>query len=158
MSEDAHWMDEALRLARVAGEQGEVPVGAIVVRGKDVVGRGHNRRERDQDPLAHAEIDAIREASKHLHTWRLSDCVLYVTLEPCPMCLAASQQARLGKVIYGASDPKGGALSLGYSIHSDPRTHHRFDVIHLENSECGKILSDFFKERRKRSIAESSEK
>src|SRR4051812_22800739 len=103
------WISEALTLARLAQDADEVPVGAIVV-GPDgrVIGRGHNRRETDQDPLAHAEVLAIRDAARALGSWRLVGCKLIVTLEPCPMCLAACQQARVEEVVYGASDAKGG--------------------------------------------------
>jgi tRNA(adenine34) deaminase len=91
---------------------------------------------------------AISEAARRLGTWRLTDCVLVVTLEPCPMCLAACQQARIGEVIYGTADPKGGALSLGYCVHEDSRTHHRFPVSHSETDECREILRDFFRKKR----------
>lgn len=143
------WLAEALKLAQAAEAQDEVPVGALVVSpdGK-VIGEGHNRREQDQDPVAHAEILAIRQASKAIDSWRLVDCTLYVTLEPCPMCLAACQQARVSKVVYGAKDPKGGALCLGYKLHEDPRLNHRFSVEYAESPDCSSILSEFFKRKR----------
>jgi len=144
----AKTMATALRLAEKAAALDEVPVGAVVIRRGKIIGRGYNLRERDQNPIAHAEIQAILKAAKKLGSWRLEDCELVVTLEPCPMCLAACQQARITTVTYGASDPKGGALSLGYNLHQDPRTHHRFRVQFLPTPECGKILSDFFKLKR----------
>ncbi len=142
------WMAEALRLAHQAASEDEVPVGAVVVHQGKVVGRGYNRRESDQDPLGHAELMAIREAARSLGSWRLMDCVLVVTLEPCPMCLSAAQQARVSQVVFGANDPKGGALSLGYRVHEDPRTNHRFRVELEENAECSQVLRDFFKKKR----------
>ena len=143
-------MKQALDLAREAARQNEVPVGAVVLHEGKLIGRGFNRREQHQDPLGHAELEAIRDAARQLGSWRLENCVLYVTLEPCPMCLAACQQARIEKVIYGASDPKGGALSLGYSLHEDARTNHRFSVEKQQDPECGDILRDFFKARRQK--------
>ncbi len=142
------WMDEALRLAAQAGTEDEVPIGAIVVHEGKIVGCGYNRREQDRDPLGHAEIAAIREASKTLGAWRLLGATLVVTLEPCPMCLAACQQARVAKVIYGAADPKGGALSLGYKLHEDPRSNHRFTVESAPDPRCESILKEFFKKKR----------
>jgi tRNA(adenine34) deaminase len=142
-------MEAALELAQNAAALDEVPVGAVVVHQGKIVGRGLNRREQDHNPVAHAEILAIQEAAKNLNSWRLVDCTLYVSLEPCPMCLAACQQARVTEVVYGAKDPKGGALSLGYSLHEDVRTNHRFSVKYEEDPRCGQILSDFFKNKRK---------
>ncbi len=143
-------MKEALVLAAKARAQDEVPVGAIVVLDGKVVGRGYNRREGRNDPISHAEIEAIRAAAKKVGSWRLERCELYVTLEPCPMCLAACQQARVARVAYGARDPKGGALSLGYRLHEDVRTNHRFKVDEDLRAECGAILSDFFRRKRAR--------
>lgn len=141
-------MDEALQLARQAAAQDEVPVGAVVLLSGKVIGRGFNQRECKNDPLSHAELEAIREASQSLKSWRLENCTLVVTLEPCPMCLAAMQQARISHVVYGADDPKGGALSLGYRVHEDLRTHHRFSVEKRERRECSTLLSEFFKKKR----------
>jgi tRNA(adenine34) deaminase len=143
------FLTEALKLAEQAASEDEVPVGAVVVHQGQIVGRGYNRREQDHNPLAHAEIMAIHEAAQKLKSWRLNDCQLFVTLEPCPMCLAACQQARIAEVVYGAQDPKGGALSLGYALHQDPKTNHRFTVQFEETPECGKILSRFFDKKRK---------
>ena len=142
-------MDRAIELAQIAASLGEVPVGAVVVHDGKIIGEGHNRRESNQDPLGHAEIIAIQAAAKNIGSWRLNDCELWVTLEPCPMCLGASQQARLKKVIYGATDPKGGALSLGFQHHDHPKLNHRFEVEFRETAICSEMLSDFFRQRRK---------
>ncbi len=142
-------MEEALALARQASLCGEVPVGAVVLLNGRIIGRGFNLRETDQRPTAHAELLAIEDAARTLGSWRLIGCSLVVTLEPCPMCLAAAQQARLSEIYFGAVDPKGGALSLGYKLHEDPRTNHRFKVIHVPDERCGQILKDFFQARRK---------
>jgi len=147
-AEVASQMSEALKLAREALTHDEVPVGAIITQNGIVVGRGFNRRETDQNPTAHAEVLAIQDAAKNLGSWRLLDCVLHVTLEPCLMCLAACQQARLSKVIYGAKDPKGGALSLGYPLHEDMRTNHRFTVRYEACEASSQILKDFFAAKR----------
>ena len=152
---DPSWMARAIELARAAAAQGEVPVGAIVVHAGRIVGMGHNRREREQNPCSHAEIEAILEAARELGSWRLEGCSLFVTLEPCPMCLGACQQARIEEVVYGASDPKGGALSLGYRLHEDARTNHRFIVRLEEQAECGEVLKEFFGERRRKTKAEA---
>ena len=144
------WLKEALCLAERAAQEDEVPVGAVVVLDGKVVGRGYNRREQDQNPLAHAEIMAIEEAARTIGSWRLERCLLVVTLEPCPMCLAACQQARIPGVVYGAKDPKGGALSLGYRLHEDLRTNHRFTVNFLEHSPSSEILKTFFARMRQR--------
>jgi tRNA(adenine34) deaminase len=142
------WMKEALFLAQKAAAEGEVPVGALIVKEGIIISRGYNKREALQSPVAHAEILAIQEATKAIGSWRLIDCILVVTLEPCPMCLAASQQARIGKIIYAATDKKGGALSLGYRLNEDIRTNHRFPVQKIEMQECGQILTEFFAKRR----------
>ena len=142
-------MQEAIELAKRAASEDEVPVGAVVIYKGQVIGRGYNRREQNQDPLAHAEMMAIQEASLALKSWRLLECTLLVTLEPCPMCLAAAQQARVEQVIYGTSDPKGGALSLGYRIHEDLRTNHRFKAMLIEEPACAHLLKEFFKKKRR---------
>lgn len=143
-------MEYALEMARKAESEDEVPVGAVIVHEDQIVGQGYNQRERLQDPLAHAEMVAIREAAQHLKSWRLEKCTLYVTLEPCPMCLAAIQQSRIQKVFYGAEDLKGGALSLGYTYHQDPRTNHRFVVEYAKNEECSNLLKKFFRKKRQK--------
>jgi tRNA(adenine34) deaminase len=144
------WLEKALELARNAAAQDEVPVGAVIVDQEGrLVGQGFNLREQDQNPVAHAEVLAIQDAARRLGSWRLSGCTLYVTLEPCPMCLAACQQSRVDAVIYGARDPKGGALSLGYELHQDKRLNHRFPVTQIESAECGAVLTEFFSRKRK---------
>jgi tRNA(adenine34) deaminase len=145
---DSDWLREALEEAKLAAAEDEVPVGAVVVHDGIAVATGRNAREKLQSPLSHAELHAILAASKHFGSWRLVDCDLYVTLEPCPMCLAACQQARVRRVVYGAKDPKGGAISLGYRIHEDARTHHRFAVEFVEDERCGGILTEFFRAKR----------
>lgn len=142
------YLHKALALAEKAESRNEVPVGAIVVHDGKVIGEGYNLRESDQDPLAHAELRAIAGAARALKSWRLIDCDLYVTLEPCPMCLAACQQARVRKVVYGAKDEKGGAICLGFHIHTDTRTNHRFEVEYAPMDECSEILKKFFLRRR----------
>lgn len=141
-------MTMALDLAARAAVEDEVPVGALVLFGGRVIGEGRNVREQAQDPLGHAEILAIQDAAKQSRSWRLLGATLVCTLEPCAMCLAAAQQARLSKIIFGAWDPKGGALSLGYRLHEDKRLNHRFEVEYFETSESERMLRDFFKRKR----------
>ena len=144
-------MLRALECAKQALLLDEVPVGAVIYKDGVEIASAHNLRETQQNPLAHAECLVIQEAAKKLGTWRLIGCQIFVTLEPCPMCLAALQQARIDEVTYGARDPKGGALSLGYLYHQDLRTNHRFNVTEQLNAACSELLSDFFKSRRKNS-------
>jgi len=154
------WMDEALALAKTAEAHGEVPVGALVVDALGtIIGRGRNLRENTHDPTAHAEVLAIRDACATIESWRLEKCTLIVTLEPCPMCLAAAHQARVSKLIFAAHDPKGGALSLGYHLHADERTNHRFVIEQMDHPECGSILTEFFRKKRllAKAIKSSSE-
>ena len=141
----------ALAEASAAAETGDVPVGAIVVDAAgDVIGRGRNRREVDRDPTAHAEVVALREAARHLGTWRLHGAMLFVTLEPCPMCAGALVNARIERVVYGCDDPKAGALRSLYALGGDPRLNHRFQVTPgVLAEECGRLLSDFFAALRK---------
>lgn len=139
------FMREALAEAREAALAGEVPIGAVVVRGGEVIARAHNVRERDDDPSSHAEFNAILEASRKLGRWRLSDCIVYVTLEPCLMCAGLMVNARVGACVYGASDPKGGALGSLYAVHADSRLNYRFDVVPgVLAEECTRELKDFF--------------
>jgi tRNA(adenine34) deaminase len=142
------YLNEALKLAKEAAAHDEVPVGAVIVRDSSIIAVGRNDREEVQNAIGHAEIRAIEAASKTVGSWRLNDCDLYVTLEPCPMCLSACQQARIRKVIYGAKDEKGGAICLGYHVHSDQRMNHRFEVVYQPNDECSKVLKDFFAAKR----------
>jgi len=146
---DARFMRAALELAKEAASRGEVPVGAVLVRDGQIIGQGHNLRETNQDPVSHAEIEAIRAASKALNSWRLSDCTLYVTLEPCVMCAGAIHQARLARVVFGALDAKAGAMGSLYNVHEDARLNHRVPVTPgvLADESVG-LLRDFFKQRR----------
>ena len=148
---DLKWMQEALKLAQKAADQGEVPVGALVVHDDEIVGKGYNLRESLKNPIHHAEIEAIQSASAKLNRWRLLDCTLYVTLEPCPMCAGAILNARLPKVVFGARDPKAGAVSSLYQLLRDPRLNHRCEVVEgVLADECGAILSEFFRGLRKK--------
>lgn len=143
------WMRAALDQARMAFEQDEVPVGAVVVRDGRIVGEGYNLRETLGDPTAHAEMIAITQAAESLGSWRLLDCTLYVTLEPCPMCAGAVVQARIPTVIYGTTDPKAGAVHSLYQITSDVRLNHQAVVIGgVLREECRAILQEFFARQR----------
>ena len=148
---DEFWMKKALSLAKTAGEVDEVPVGAIIVKDDEIISSGTNRREASNLSTAHAEIVAIEKANSILDSWRLSGATLYVTLEPCLMCAGALYQSRISRVVYGASDPKGGALGSLYNIHQDSRLNHQFEVSSgiLEN-ECAQILKKFFRKKRKK--------
>lgn len=138
-------MRRALDEARRAAEIGEVPVGAVVVRDGQIIGHGHNRREGAQDPVAHAEIRAIRDATNALESWRLVECTLYVTLEPCLMCGGAIVNARVPRVVFGATDPKAGAVRTLYTVLEDPRLNHSVEVTGgVLADECGDILTEFF--------------
>ena len=146
------FMNEALALAREAAAEGEVPVGAVIVKGDRIVGRGRNRREADKNALAHAEIEAINEACKTLGGWRLFGCELYVTLEPCPMCAGAIVNARLDRVVYGARDPKAGSCGSIVDLFSYPYNHHPECISGVMEEECAAELSAFFarlREKRK---------
>jgi tRNA(adenine34) deaminase len=148
---DDEAMAEAITEAMAAGAAGEVPVGAVVVVGHRIVGRGHNEREGRADPTAHAEIIALRQASAAAGRWRLNDATLYVTLEPCPMCAGALVAARLGRVVFGAPDPKAGACGSLYNLCTDPRLNHEVIVTPgVLGAEAGHLLTSFFDERRGR--------
>ena len=144
------WMNHALELARVAGSAGEVPVGAVIVDiDNHLVGVGENRKERDQDPTAHAEIMVIRAASQILQSWRLHQCTLYVTLEPCPMCAGAIVHSRLGKLIYGIDDTKTGAIRTVINIPDHPASNHRLKVLGgVLESDCREQLQSWFATQR----------
>jgi tRNA(adenine34) deaminase len=149
MQNDAIYMAMALEQARHAGEIGEVPIGAVVVCDGAVVSDGMNRREIDHDPAGHAEFLAIREAASRLGRWRLSDCTVYVTLEPCPMCAGLMHQARIARCVYAAADPKAGALGTLYDLSSDERLNHRFDVTSgILAEESSVLLREFFRKLR----------
>ncbi len=145
-----HFMRLALHEAERALAEDEVPVGAVIVDRGRVIAAAHNQREQLHDPTAHAEMIAITQAAEARRSWRLDDCVLYVTLEPCPMCAGAMVQARIRTVVYGAADPKAGAVDSLYRILSDPRLNHRAEVIAgVSAAECGEILSRFFRQKRR---------
>jgi tRNA(adenine34) deaminase len=146
---DQHFMRLALREAARALEHADVPVGAVVVRDGEVIGAGRNEREHRQDPTAHAELLALREAARAVGGWRLLDCVLYVTLEPCAMCAGAIVLARVPRVVYGTADPKAGAAGSVLDILGEPRFNHRPEVAGgLLAEECGDLLRAFFASRR----------
>jgi tRNA(adenine34) deaminase len=150
-SGDPDFMQLAIEQAERAGEIGEVPVGAVVVQGGRVIAAGHNRREIDQDPTAHAEMIAIRQAAQKLGSWRLDGCTVYVTLEPCPMCAGAMILARVERVVFGTGDPKAGATGTLYRLHEDDRLNHTFEVVGgVLQDKCSALLSDFFKKLRKK--------
>jgi len=139
------FMREALAAAASAASLGEVPIGAVIVREGRVIARGENRRERDRDPTAHAEMIAVREAARHLGGWRLSGCTLYVTLEPCPMCAGAAVQSRLPRLVFGAADPKGGAGGSVVDLLRDTRFSHVVEVASgVCEEECSALLRQFF--------------
>jgi tRNA(adenine34) deaminase len=151
LPDDERFLRLALDEARAAAREGEVPVGAVIVRDGQVVAAAHNQRETLRDPTAHAEMIAITQAATAVGAWRLEGCTLYVTLEPCPMCAGAIVQARVPRVVYGAADPKGGAVDTLYRLLTDDRLNHRVEVTSLVLAgECGAILTEFFRERRGR--------
>jgi len=147
---DTRMMRLALAQARAAAAMGEVPIGAVIYRGEEIISEAHNIRETNADPTGHAELLAIRRAAAVIGNWRLIDCSLAVTLEPCAMCAGAMVNARVARLVYGAVDPKAGACSTLYEIPSDPRLNHRLDVVAgVLANECGRVLTDFFAERRR---------
>ena len=151
LARDEELMRLALEEARAAGAEGEVPIGAVVVCDGEVVARAHNRRETDHDPSAHAEFRAMVEASQALGRWRLTGCTVYVTLEPCIMCAGLMINARVDRCVYGAADPKGGALGTLYDVSCDERLNHAFEVTAgVLAEECASELRTFFRARRKR--------
>ena len=146
--DDQYFMGLALELAKQAAEEGEVPVGCVIVRGDTVVGRGRNRRETGKSALAHAEIEAIGEACRNLGGWRLWECTLYVTLEPCPMCAGAIINARIPRVVYGAGDKKCGACGGVCSLFDMAFNHHPRVERGIREEECSSLLTEFFKNLR----------
>jgi tRNA(adenine34) deaminase len=149
MAPHIKFMRLALAEAEAALAEDEVPIGAVIVRGGQVIAAAHNQREQLRDPTAHAEMIAITQAAAVIGDWRLADCTLYVTLEPCAMCAGAMVLARLPIVVYGAIDPKGGAVTTLYQLLDDPRLNHRAEVSRgVLAAECGDILSRFFGEKR----------
>ena len=147
---DLEFMAEALELAKAAADEGEVPVGCVVTLGDRVVGRGRNRRETGKSALAHAEIEAIADACKTLGGWRLWQCTLYVTLEPCPMCAGAIINARIPRVVYGAKDPKAGSCESVVNLFDLPYNHKPEVDAGVMEQECAAVLTDFFKNLRKK--------
>ena len=156
---DVGYMRIALAEARRAADQGEVPVGAVVTLGGEIIGRAHNQRERQQSPLAHAEILAIQQASSRLGTWRLSDCDLYVTLEPCVMCVGAILQARFQRLVFGCLDPKAGAVESLFGLCDDARLNHRLPVAGgILARESAELLETFFQGLRQTKKLSSAER
>jgi len=149
MASHEDWMRLALMEAQAAFDEGEVPVGAVLVRGDELVAAAHNRREAIQSPLSHAELEVIAEAARRLHTWRLEDCTLYVTLEPCLMCAGAALQSRLKRLVFGCRDPKAGAVRSLFTVAEDGRLNHRIEVLEgVLGEESSEFLSSFFRRLR----------
>ena len=146
--DDLYFMDEALALAREAAAEGEVPVGCVIVRKNEIVGRGRNRREKDKTALAHAEIEAISDACRNLGGWRLWECTLYVTLEPCPMCAGAILSARIPRVVYGASDAKFGAVRSVCALFDMRFNHHPKVESGIREEEAAAMMTEFFQNLR----------
>lgn len=150
-TQDAEYMQLAIEQAKIAESYDEVPIGAVVVYEDEVIARGYNRRELDEDPAGHAEFIALKKASEKLGHWRLSGCTVYVTLEPCLMCAGLMYQSRIDRCVYGARDPKAGALGTLYQINADERLNHRFEVTAgVLEDECAGLLSGFFAKLRAR--------
>ena len=145
-----NWMDRAIALAKEAGVAGEIPVGAVIINNMgEAIATGVNRKERDLDPTAHAEIVVIREAARVLRDWHLTGCTLYVTLEPCPMCAGAILQARVSTLVYGADDPKAGAIRTVANLPDSPVSFHRLNAISgIREQECQELLQAWFKNLR----------
>lgn len=142
-------MQLAIEQAQLAAEMHEVPVGAVIYRGDQVLAMAHNRREIDADPTAHAELLALRAAALKLGTWRMDECSIAVTLEPCPMCAGALVNSRMARLVYGAADPKMGCVDTMYHLCTDTRFNHRLDVTSgILADQCGQMLTDFFRARR----------
>lgn len=145
-----YYMQQAFAQAQAASEIDEVPVGALIVRGTRIIGAAHNLCQQLRDPTAHAEMIAITQAAEAIGDWRLEDCTLYATLEPCPMCAGAILQARIPIVVYGARDPKAGAVDSMYDLLRDTRLNHQCQVVSgVMDLKCGQVLTDFFREKRK---------
>ena len=142
-------MQLAIEQARLAERAGDVPIGAVIVRGGQVVAAAYNRRIIDRDPTAHAELLAIRQAAAALGDWRLEECTLVVTLEPCCMCAGAIVLARIPRLVYGAADPKAGAVKTLYTLCNDSRLNHQVEVsAGVQGAQCGQLLTDFFRKQR----------
>jgi tRNA(adenine34) deaminase len=147
---DEAFMLRALAEARQAGEEEEIPIGAVIVRGEQIIAAAHNQREALRDPTAHAEMLAITQAAESINNWRLNECTLYVTLEPCPMCAGAILNSRIPRVVYGAADAKAGAVDSVFQLLADARLNHRSEIVRgVLADECGGLLTSFFAERRR---------
>jgi tRNA(adenine34) deaminase len=154
---DIYFMRQALSRAKVAARYGEVPIGAVIVKDGEIIASGRNMREKKKNALHHAEIIAIDRACKKVDAWRLSDCTLYVTMEPCPMCAGAIVNSRIKRVVFGCYDKKAGALGTVFNLHDYP-LNHKYEVEGgVLESECAKILSDFFSELRKKQKGQKNE-
>lgn len=148
---DEKWMRLAIKEAVKARSHGEVPIGAIIVQNNEIVAAGYNQRELTQETLSHAELIVIQEANRKLGSWRLEECTLYVTLEPCPMCAGAIVQSRIKRVVYGAPDPKAGCVGTLMNLLQEPRFNHQVEVSSgILYDECRTLLTNFFKELRAR--------
>ncbi|MHC4194951.1 MAG: tRNA adenosine(34) deaminase TadA [Planctomycetota bacterium] len=146
---DERFMRVAIESAKIAEDNGDVPIGAVVIHEGQIIAKAYNQRELLNDPTAHAEIIALTQAAAALESWRLHDCTMYVTLEPCPMCAGALVLARMDRLVYGCDDPKTGACRSLYNIVQDERLNHRLDVTSgVLEEECSKLLQDFFQFRR----------
>ena len=147
--QDERYMQMAIEQAKIAEENGDVPIGAVIVCQDRIIGKAYNQREQLNDPTAHAEIIALTQAAAAKESWRLNGCTIYVTLEPCPMCAGALVLARMDKLVYGCDDPKAGACKSLYNIVQDQRLNHRLQVTSgILAEECSQLLQDFFKQRR----------
>lgn len=150
MNDDKYFMLLALEEAKKALLEDEVPIGCVLVMNNEIIAKGHNTREKDFSTIGHAEINAIKEANKVLSSWRLDECTLFVTLEPCSMCAGAIQQARIKRVVYGACDDKNGALGSLYDLFLIPKLNHYPLISYLEIDECKTILKEYFINKRKK--------
>ena len=157
MNDDIFYMEKALQRAKIAYENGEVPIGCVIVHNGNIIGRGENRRKLEGNVLCHAEIIAINEACKAIKDWRLEDCTVYVTVEPCPMCAGAILQARVPRLVYGTPNPKAGCVGSLYNLLDDKRFNHTVEVESgILKEECSEIMSSFFREFRMREKALAS--
>jgi tRNA(adenine34) deaminase len=147
--QDERYMQMAIEQARIAEENGDVPIGAVIVYNKQIIGKAYNQREQLKDPTAHAEIIALTQAAVALENWHLNGCTIYVTLEPCPMCAGALVLSRMDRLVYGCDDPKAGACKSLYNIVQDERLNHRLEVTSgVLAEQCGQLLQKFFAKRR----------
>ena len=150
MTKDEFYMGKAIAQAKIAAAVGEIPIGAVIVYEDKVIARAYNLRESLPCATAHAELLAIEKACRALERWRLTDCTLYVTTEPCPMCAGAIVNARMTRLVYGCDDPKAGAVRSLYAIADDPKLNHQVEVVRgVRAEECSQLLKDFFRKRRK---------